>query len=73
MIRMREFNMAEVEFFYDEAGCEELQNVMEERLNLLTNKNESLEVSVSDALGLVENMNLLYFIALTKNFLYRRA
>jgi len=69
MIRMREFNMAEVEFFYDEAGCEELQNVMEERLNLLTNKNESLEVSVSDALGLVENMNLLYFIALTKKFL----
>ncbi|MDY6986053.1 MAG: glycine--tRNA ligase, partial [Candidatus Thermoplasmatota archaeon] len=39
VIRMREFNMAEAEFFYDENRCKALSGI-EEELNLLTNNNE---------------------------------
>jgi glycyl-tRNA synthetase len=71
VIRMREFNMAEVEFFYDENRCRELSNVWDEELNLLTNTDERVRISVRETLdrGLVKNEYMLYFIALTKRFL----
>ncbi|MDY6985081.1 MAG: glycine--tRNA ligase, partial [Candidatus Thermoplasmatota archaeon] len=70
VIRMREFNMAEAEFFYDENRCKELSGI-EEELNLLTNNNESLSINVHEILkrGIVKNEYILYFMVITQRFL----
>jgi glycyl-tRNA synthetase len=71
VIRMREFNMAEVEFFYDENRCPELSKVEDAEMNLLTNNNENLSLSVKSILqrNIVQNEHLLYFMAVTQKFL----
>lgn len=78
MIRLREFTIMEVEFFFDpeDPKCPLLGNVEKQRLNILTGeakvKNDKpITVTVKEAVseGIVVNEWLAYFMALAKMFL----
>ncbi|MDP7982577.1 MAG: glycine--tRNA ligase [Conexivisphaerales archaeon] len=77
MIRLREFNMMELEFFMDpEAPCPYLEEVMGDELPVLTEEvaerggDEVVRISVEEALrrGVIKNGCLAYFMALSMRF-----
>lgn len=77
MIRLREFNMMELEFFMDpEAGCPYMDEVAGDVLPILTEEvaerggEDVIEVSARDAVerGIVRNACLAYFMALSARF-----
>ena len=78
MVRLREFNMMELEVFTDpEEGCPYLNGLEDEELALVTEdmarrgERSPLTISVRDALskGLVKNEWLAYFMVLSRRFL----
>ncbi len=77
MVRLREFNMMELEFFMDpEAPCPYLEEVGEEKLPILTEEvaerggEDVILVGAKEAVekGIVKNGCLAYFMALSKRF-----
>lgn len=76
MIRMREFNMMEVELFVDPAdkGWCRFDEVKDEKIVLLPNSgSEMITVTVGQSVegGIIANKVLAYFVNTTKNFLIR--
>ncbi len=76
MIRMREFNMMEVELFVDpdNKDWERFGEIEGEKIALLPNTGEeTITVTVGEAVkrGIIANRVLAYFVNTTKNFLIR--
>ena len=77
MVRLREFDMMELEFFMDpEAPCQYVEGVMDEKLPILTEEvaerggEDVTTISVRDALdrGVIKNGCLAYFMVLSMRF-----
>ncbi|MGC9116643.1 MAG: glycine--tRNA ligase [Conexivisphaera sp.] len=78
MVRLREFNMMELEFFMDPEGpCQYIEGVRDDVLPILTEEaaergeDRVVRVSVGEAVagGIVRNSCLAYFMALSARFL----
>ena len=73
IIRLREFNMAEVEVFFDPREDDHplFDNVKEEVVRVITRDDEIIESSVGDLYerGIIKGKLLAYYIGLTKRFL----
>ncbi len=73
LLRLREFNMAEAEIFFDPEKKEwgGFERIAGERLRLIPNNGNELEMSAAEAVerGIIKNQALAYFVALTKRFL----
>jgi len=74
LLRLREFNMAEAEVFFDPEYLEWkgfFQDMMDQRVRLLTNRGEDVELRLGDALkkGIIKQQPIAYFIGLTFRFL----
>jgi len=73
MIRLREFNMAEAEIFVDPKSKAHPKFILvkDEKLKLLTKKEEQLELTVGEAVskGIIAHEFLGYYIVLTKRLL----
>jgi glycyl-tRNA synthetase len=73
VIRLREFNQAEVEIFVDpeEKTCENFASVENVELNLVPNEGEELQVTAGEAVakGVIAHELLAYQVALVKKFL----
>lgn len=75
MVRLREFNMMEVELFVDpeDKTWERFPGVAERTLRLIPADGNEIEVSVAEAVqkGIIANEVLAYFVWLTFDFLTR--
>ncbi len=73
VIRLREFNQAELEVFFHPAEKNHpgFKKVEGETVNLVTKFEEAMEISLGEAVerGIIDSPALAYFIALTKKFL----
>ncbi|MCL1984433.1 MAG: glycine--tRNA ligase [Methanomassiliicoccaceae archaeon] len=73
MIRMREFNMMEVELFVDpdDKGWERFPDVENEIMTLIPNDGNEITVTVGDAVGkgIIANKVLAYFVYTTQQLL----
>lgn len=75
MVRLREFNMMEVELFVDpeDKGWVRFPQVADRILRLIPADGEELEITVAEAVGrgIIANQVLAYFVWLTYHFLTR--
>ncbi len=75
MIRMREFNMMEVELFVDpeDKDWDKFPEVANEKITLVPNTGEEITVTVNEAVekGIIANRVLAYFVYTTKQLLIR--
>jgi len=73
MIRMREFNMMEVELFVDPEDKDWVRfpNIKDENITLLPNTGKEITVTVGEAVekGIIANKVLAYFVYTTKQLL----
>ena len=73
MIRMREFNMMEVELFVDPEDKDWVRfpNVKDENITLLPNTGKEITITVGEAVenGIIANKVLAYFVYTTKQLL----
>jgi glycyl-tRNA synthetase len=73
MIRLREFNMAEAEIFFDpnDKSWSNFQKMAGESVVLITKDGEHLEKSIGQCVkdGVIGSQALAYFVGLTKRFL----
>ncbi len=70
LLRLREFNMAEIEFFYDPEEKPDLGEYGEVELPLLTSDGKEIRVKAREAASIV-NPYIAYFMAKTLKFLER--
>lgn len=75
MIRMREFNMMEVELFVDpdDKDWVRFKDVENEKMRLVPCDSEEIEITVGDAVkkGIIMNRVLAYFVYTTQQFLIK--
>lgn len=74
LLRLREFNMAEAEVFFDPGNIHWngfFSDMMNLRVKLLTSSGESLEITLDEATekGIIKQQPIAYFIGLTYRFL----
>jgi len=72
MIRLREFNMAELEYFIDpEVEPEHDFSVWEDNLDLISEDEGEIHLTIAEALerGIIRHPTVGYFIGLTRDFL----
>ncbi|MEL9998650.1 MAG: glycine--tRNA ligase [Thermoplasmata archaeon] len=74
LIRLREFNMAEAEVFFDSENLRWegfFNDMLLTKVKLLTNKGENIEISLEEALKMeiIKQQPIAYFIGLTYRFL----
>ncbi|HHF56188.1 MAG TPA: glycine--tRNA ligase [Thermoplasmatales archaeon] len=73
IIRLREFSMAEAEVFFSphEKRHPNFDEIADENVLLITEKDEEINCSIGEAVrrGIIGNEALAYYIALTKKFL----
>ncbi len=73
LLRLREFNMAEAEIFFDPESKRwpNFNRYRDDEVLLLPNTGEETRISLGDAVenGIIENEALAYFVGLTRRFL----
>ncbi|VUT27020.1 MAG: Proline--tRNA ligase [Candidatus Methanolliviera sp. GoM_oil] len=71
MIRLREFNMAEVEFFFDDPLCKEFEGIKDEKLNIFPKDGHEIELKAHEIYdkNIIRNQSQIYFMVLTRKFL----
>ncbi|MGB9814817.1 MAG: glycine--tRNA ligase [Thermoplasmata archaeon] len=74
LLRLREFNMAEAEVFFDPENIVWngfFNDMMSLRVRLLTNRGEDVEITLGEAMerGIIKQQPIAYFIGLTYRFL----
>jgi glycyl-tRNA synthetase len=73
MIRLREFNMAEMEFFFDDPRCREFEKIRDEKLKLFPREGSEMSLKAQKIYdkNMIKNQFQIYFMVMTKNFLIK--
>lgn len=75
LLRLREFHLAEIEYFYHpnentHSGFNEIKMIV---INLITKNGDNLNITIEDAYnkGIIQNQILAYFIGRAHSFVYK--